>query len=119
MELTQIKFLLDENIPLKLKSTFTKKGLDCTSVRELGWSGFKDKEISKQIGGKKVVLITRDRDFTFIWQKQNLRIIYLAIEPAILNTIQPRVQELLNNWKYDPSFPFLLILQKDAMRFWQ
>jgi predicted nuclease of predicted toxin-antitoxin system len=119
MDLTRIKFLLDENVPVKMKQSFTDRGLSCTTIQDQGWSGASDKEIITRIEGKDTILITRDKDFTFLWQKIKLRIVYIAIEPAIFETIQPKMEELLDKWQYDSSHPFLIVVQKNAVRYWQ
>ncbi|OLS12426.1 MAG: hypothetical protein RBG13Loki_3962 [Promethearchaeota archaeon CR_4] len=36
MDRTQIKFLLDENIPAKIKRSFTVRGLKCQMIQDLG-----------------------------------------------------------------------------------
>ena len=114
-----IKFLLDENVPIKLKQTIINIGFNCNTIQEKGWSGFKDKDISIEIQNLDVIFITRDKDFKFLWQKYNLKVIYLAIEPAIFEFIQPRVENLVSNWDYHMTHPFLIILQKKSIRIWQ
>ena len=119
MDLKQAKFLLDENVPLKLKYIFLDRGISCVTVKEKGWLGTKNGILSNKIKQNNLILVTRDKDFTFLWKKYGLQVIYLAIEPAILDFIQPRLIDLLKDWNYALSKPFLLILQKDSIRFWQ
>ena len=114
-----IKFLLDENVPIKLKQTITNIGFNCNTIQEKGWSGYKDKDISMEIQNLDVIFITRDKDFKFLWKKYNLNVVYLAIEPAIFDFINPRVKDLVSNWDYHMSQPFLIILQKNSIRIWQ
>jgi predicted nuclease of predicted toxin-antitoxin system len=114
-----IKFLLDENIPVKVKQLFKKFGHECQTIQERGWSGYKDSEISTRIQNQKLVFITRDKDFSFLWKKYKLKVIFLAIEPAVLSNLVPKIEELLSNWKYDTSQPFLLKIQNDSLRFWK
>jgi predicted nuclease of predicted toxin-antitoxin system len=119
MVLKKAKFLLDENVPLQLKKVFDDQGYFCTTVPAEGWSGIKNGELSKTVKNNNFLLVTRDKDFTFLWKKHKIQVIYLAIEPAIIDFIQPRLIDLIIKWNYDLSRPFLLILQKDAIRFWQ
>lgn len=119
MELTQTKFLLDENVPIKLKRTFFELGVKCQTIKDLGWCGLKDKEIAARITHSDYILITRDKDFTFIWQQKLLKVIFLAIHPVVLEMIEPRIKDLIKNWNYDSSRSFLLIVQNDSIRYWQ
>ncbi len=61
--------------------------------------------------------MTRDKDFHFLWEKYNLRVIHLMIEPATLKSIYPVVEKFLAEWKFDKTSPFLIIVQKDNIRF--
>jgi len=119
MVLTKVKFLLDENVPVKLKHVFIDHGIHCVTVKEEGWLGIKNGELSKKIRQNNLVLITRDKDFISLWKIYKIQVIYLAIEPAIFEFIQPRLIDLIDNWNYNISKPFLLMLQKDTIRFWQ
>jgi predicted nuclease of predicted toxin-antitoxin system len=119
MGLKKVKFLLDENIPIKLKQVFIDRGIQCTTIKDEGWLGIKNGELSNKLLQGNIILVTRDKDFTFFWKKHKIQVIYLTIEPANLKSIQPSVIELLTDWKYDLSRPFLLIVQIDMIRFWQ
>lgn len=119
MVLKKVKFLLDENVPIKLKRVFIDRGIHCVTIKEKGWLGVKNSKLSEQVKQNNLIIITRDKDFMFLWKKFKIQVIYLAIEPAILDFIQPRIIDLLDDWKYDLSKHFLLILQKDTIRFWQ
>ena len=119
MELANGRFLLDENIPTKLKRCFPERGLDCSTVKDVGLNGRDDRDISTKIHEQNLILVTRDKHFTFFWKKRSLKVIYIAIEPAILETIEPRVADLLDTWTYQIENPFLIILQVDTVRIWQ
>lgn len=119
MVLKKVKFLLDENVPVKLKRVFFDRGIHCVTIKEEGWLGIKNSELSKKVKQNNLILVTHDKDFTFLWKKHKLQVIYLAIEPAIFDYIEPRLINLLDDWNYDLSKYFLLMLQKDTIRFWQ
>ncbi len=119
MALKKVKFLLDENVPLKLRKTFTNREIQCLTIKEMGWLGIKNSELASKVQKDKFILGSRDKDFTFLWKKFKIQVIYLLIEPATLKFIQPRISELLDNWEFDLSKPSLLILQQDIMRYWQ
>ena len=113
-----IKFLLDENVPFKILKSIKELGFECSTIQELGWNGFKDKEIAKNIQDENLIFITRDKDFTFIWKKYGLRVVYIAIEPAILESIKPQLENLIKNWNYNVNNPFLIMLQNNQIRYW-
>ena len=119
MVLKKVKFLLDENVPVKLKDVFIDRGIQCVTIKDMGWLGIKNGELSKKVKQEHLILVTRDKDFTFLWKNFKIQVVYLAIEPAILDFIQPRLIDMLDDWKYELSKHFLLMLQKDSIRFWQ
>ena len=116
MNLEKLQFLIDENVPVGILKIFKKFNLDCVSIQNLGWSGYKDTEIAQKIANTSRILITRDKDFHFLWERYKLRVVHLMIEPAVLKYITPAVKDLLKHWQYDPSYPFLLIVQNDMIR---
>ncbi len=80
--------------------------------------GFRENEIFKNIQNKKIIFITRDKDFTFIWKPYALRVMYIAIEPSILEYIKPRLEILIKNWEYNIDKPILIMLQTNQIRYW-
>jgi predicted nuclease of predicted toxin-antitoxin system len=114
-----IKFLLDENVPYTILKSIKELGFECSTIQELGWNGFKDKEIAKNLQDKKLIFITRDKDFTFIWKKYGLRVHYIAIKPAIFESIRPKLESMIKNWKYNVNNPFLIMLQNNQIRYWE
>lgn len=97
MDLTEAKFLLDENVPRKLKEVFKSKGLECPTVQELGWREIKNGELSVKVKRNDFILVTRDKDFVFLWKKYKLKVIYFAVKPATLQFLHPRLNDTLNN----------------------
>ena len=89
---------------------FNEKSISCTSIQKLGWNGYNDTAIAQKLSDTTQILITRDKDFQFLWGTYNLRIIHLMIEPATLKYIYPVVKNLLEQWNFVPSSPFLIIV---------
>ncbi|MHA1356321.1 MAG: DUF5615 family PIN-like protein [Candidatus Heimdallarchaeota archaeon] len=118
MALKEAKFLLDENIPIKLKGIFSSLNLTCVTVRDMKLFGVRNGKLSEKVKKESYILVTRDKDFTFLWKKYQIQVIHIAIEPPLLSSFILPVENLLSNWDYDLSKPFLLILQKDDIRFW-
>ena len=118
MDLTEVQFLLDENISFRLLPLFKKYHLNFTTLQNLGWSGIKNGELAKKVKDNNYILITRDKDFTFLWKKYSLRVIYLAIKPPIILDLTNELETLFNNWAMDTTNPFLIIIQKGFVRLW-
>jgi predicted nuclease of predicted toxin-antitoxin system len=116
MNLTGLEFVFDENIPIGLSKIFQRLEIKWKSVQNLGWSGIEDKAIAEKLANSRKILITRDKDFQFLWEKYNLRVIHLMIEPATLKYISPIVDELFIQWDFDPSSPSLIIVQNESIR---
>lgn len=71
MDLTEAKFLLDENVPRRLKAIFKSKKLECWTVQELGWREIKNGLLSVRLKRNDFVLVTRDKDFVLALLKAN------------------------------------------------
>lgn len=116
MVLKKAKFLLDENIPIKLKQLFTSLELSCATVRDLKWFGIRNGDLALNVKKGSYILVTRDRDFAFLWEKFSIQVIYLAIEPPLISSFIQPLENLLHNWNYNLSTPFLITLTKDSIR---
>jgi len=64
-----MKLLLDECVPRKIKFLFAAEGISCETVREAGWSGKENGELSSLAQQQYQVLVTIDRN---IRHQQNL-----------------------------------------------
>jgi predicted nuclease of predicted toxin-antitoxin system len=111
-----VKFLLDENLDVRLSKTLTTLGLTCFSLRDKSWTGVTNGKLSQLVKGNNLILITGDKDFIYLWEKYQIQVIYISIHPLILSIIEPSLINLVKSWDYDLSKPFLLILQKDSIR---
>ena len=58
-----MRFLLDENFPLRLHSRLQAEGIDCDHVIALGLRGIRDAEIVQRLAERDLVLLTQDREF--------------------------------------------------------
>ena len=116
MALKEAVFLLDENLDIKLAKILSDFGLSCSTLKDKRQTGIRNGELSQFVKKNNYVLITGDRDFTYLWSKYDIRVIYISIHPKTLSFIHPRLVELFQSWNYDLSKSFLLILQKDTIR---
>jgi predicted nuclease of predicted toxin-antitoxin system len=119
MDLTKVQFLLDENISYRLLPLFKKYHLNFSTLQKFGWSGVKNGELAKKVKQHNYILVTRDKDFTFLWKKYGIRVIYLAIKPPIITDLTNELESLFNHWVTDVTNPFLIIVQKGFVRLWK
>jgi len=98
--------------------TFKKRGLDARTVQEVGWSGIKNGDLSQKVFTDNFVLVTRDKDFTFLWKKYQIKVVYLAVEPATLQYLQPELENWLDKWNYNINKPFMIMIQRTSVRYW-
>ena len=62
-----MKFLLDENVPVQLKSLIEKAGHQASDVHQWGLNGKDDKSVIETCQKENYVLITNDTDFENIY----------------------------------------------------
>ena len=118
MVLNQAKFLLDENVPNQLVSIFKGHPSKIATVQQLGWSGTKNSDLAKKMNENNYILITRDKDFTFLWRKHKLKVIYIAIAPMLIEEMEEAMSQLIKDWSFDLSKPFLVVVQEETVRYW-
>lgn len=116
--LEKVQFLLDENVSHRLNLLFNRFNIKFSTVQAHGWSGYKNSELAQQVKQNNYILLTRDRDFIFLWNKYQIKVIYLNIHPPVLDDLIIGLENLFNNWIYDLDKPFLIIVQKDSIRSW-
>ncbi|NHK32721.1 MAG: hypothetical protein FK730_15330 [Asgard group archaeon] len=91
------KFQLDENLDVKLAKSLTTLGLSCSTLRSKGWTGIRNSDLSHKVKQNDLVLITADKDFTFLWDKYKIKVIYVSIHPKILSVIEPKLVSLFKS----------------------
>ena|SRR3989338_4062378 len=103
-----MKFLIDEDIPLKLLKTLLTLGHDC--VRATPASS--DLEVVERAEKEERILITLDKDFTniTIYPPTKFNIVRIQIHPPYADTIIEAFQKLLNSVPAK-DFQGLIILQ--------
>lgn len=63
MELTEFRFITDENIQTKVVDNLTTLGLDIFDIKQIGLQGISDHEILDLAVRENRVIITQDSDF--------------------------------------------------------
>lgn len=105
-----IKFLIDEDVPLKLMKFMASKGFDVTRVP----TGSTDTQVAALSRKEERVLVTLDKDFTntAIYPPSEHNIIRIQIHPPYAQEIISAVEKLLASKDYVKYFKGLVILQK-------
>ncbi|MHA1356323.1 MAG: DUF5615 family PIN-like protein [Candidatus Heimdallarchaeota archaeon] len=106
----KVKFLLDENLDIKLAKILITLGLSCDTLRDNGWIGITNGELSQKVKLNKYVLITADKDFTFLWEKYEIQVIHVSIHPLVFSAIEPNLIRLFESWNYKFN-PFIRIME--------
>ena len=112
-----MKFIADENIPLKVVKRLREEGLDITSIIEIK-VGMKDEEIAKLSEREKVVIITFDKDFGEIIFKKLIKpygVILLRISPKSVDYISNFLKWLLIESKIEFERK-LVVVREDKIR---
>lgn len=115
----RIEIIFDENVPYELFSLFEKYEYDITSVQRLGLKGIRNGDLSKFVNERKSILLTRDKDFQFLWDKYDLNVIYLSIHPPIVPFLRKPLEKLLKNHLLDLSKPWIYVVQSDVIKKWE
>jgi len=92
-----MKFIADENIPLKVVKRLKDMGVNITSITEIQ-IGMDDEEIAKLSQREEAILITFDKDFGEIIFRKSVKphgLILLRISPKSVNYISDYLKWLL------------------------
>jgi len=112
-----MKFLADENIPLKVVKRLREDGLDIISVADIQ-IGMDDEEIAKLSEKEKAILITFDKDFGEIIFRKLIKpygLILLRIPPKSVDYIYNFLKWLLIESKIEFEDK-LVVVREDKIR---
>ena len=112
-----MKFLADENIPLKVVKRLRDDGLDVTSVMEIR-VGMNDEDIAKLSEKEKAIIITFDKDFGEIIFRRSIKpygLILLRIPPKSVGYIYSFLKWLLIESKIEFEKK-LIVVREDKIR---
>ena len=91
-----VRFLLDENVPLRLKDTLVAKGFEVNLVVEILGAGTVNHKIVEQAMRSNDIILTFDEDFRRLRPEVNRlpKVVYFRLHPR-----DPREAErLLSKW---------------------
>ena len=111
MNLSQFKYLTDENIPPRAVSWLKSKGLDVFDIKSEGLGGTPDEDILPIAEANQRVIITQDSDLgTILFRAglQNAGVIFLR--PGHVSSEQLiQSLEILFSADIDARIPFILV----------
>lgn len=112
-----MRFIADENIPLKVIEKLKKEGIDIKSVAEIS-IGLKDEEIINISKKENAIVITFDKDFGEIIFRKSIKphgIILLRIRPKSVEYIFKFLRWILieSKIKFDKKF---IVIKEDKIR---
>ena len=94
-------FLIDENLPVSLRNAIGLAGFTAHRLSDLGLKGAKDGVVAEYASDKKLILVTLDKDFGYIYHKLykgGLTVILLRVKPPtpgeLVRTMNKLIQEL-------------------------
>ncbi|MHA2504215.1 MAG: DUF5615 family PIN-like protein [Candidatus Kariarchaeaceae archaeon] len=109
------KFLIDENVDIRVAKIFQEQGIEVLTIRDLEMLGLTDNPIVQYLQENDPVLVTHDKGFGYRWRIENLRVLLLSIHPTVLSYILPRLNDLLlSSDKPLPDF-FLIELSRESI----
>jgi len=114
---SKLYLLADENIPLELIDTLSKEGFDIKRVK----LGSKDKQIFELAKSENRVLLTFDKHFlnkAKFPPKESLGIIFLKINPPLIDSILYSLRKLFKYIKSDEFKGKLFILSTSGFKIW-
>ena len=106
-----MRFLIDEDVPVKILSLLKKLGHDARRITP----GLKNGAVMRLATTEERVLITRDSDFTDAFRYPPSRcpgIIHLDIHPPYWEDIAPALEALLRSLPADKMAGRLIVLGK-------
>ena len=112
-----MKFLADENIPLKVVKRLREDGLDITSIAEIQ-IGMNDEDIAKLSEKEKEILIPFDKDSGEIIFRKSIKpygLILLRIPPRSVDYIYNFLKWLLTESKIEFEGK-LVVVREDKIR---
>jgi predicted nuclease of predicted toxin-antitoxin system len=106
-----VKFLVDEDVPVKLLKMLVAAGHDAVRVP----ASTKDRDIARQAASQVRILVTLDKDFTnrLLYPPLTSNIIYIRIHPPFADDLIAAMQQLLKEIP-EPVLKGLIVLQRDG-----
>jgi len=113
------RILVDENVPIGVMEWLKKRGLNVIRVSEAGLAGAKDENIAKYAIKNKMIILTLDTDFAYIYHnvfRSSLTVMVVRVKPPTPINIVKALDKTLKKLKLDELQEKLVIITKRKMR---
>ncbi len=109
-----MRFLIDEDVPVKLLKTLSKLGHDVIRVEP----STKDPDVAKLAREEKRILITLDKDFknTVLYSPKEFNIVYIQIHPPYADRLIEAFQKLLDQTNSEAFTGLIILGEKGHLR---
>jgi len=111
--------LVDENVPITVMEWLKKRGLNVIRVSEVGLAGEKDQNIAQYAVKNKIIILTLDTDFAYIYHnifRRSLTVIVVRVKPPTPVNIVKALDKTLKKVKLNELQEKLVIITKKKMR---
>ena len=113
------QILVDENVPMSVMEWLKKRGLNVIRVSEAGLIGAKDENIAKYAAKNKMIILTLDTDFAYIYHNifpGSLTVIVVRVKPPTPINIIEALNKTLKKIKLDELQKKLAVITKRKIR---
>lgn len=115
--MSQLTFLLDENISHKTLGRLRRTGIKVESVKTLERLGASNGDLLKLSTGENWIFITHDTDFLNLTSKPNRGIVVVKIHPAIDEVAGEILEKFLNSTNPEIFKNNIIILEEKGWHF--
>jgi len=113
------QILVDENVPMSVMEWLEKRGLNVIRVSKVGLIGAKDENIAKYAIKNKMIILTLDTDFAYIYHnilRGSLTVIVVRVKPPNPINIIEALNKTLKKIKLDELQKKLTVITKRKIR---
>ncbi len=113
------QILIDENVPISVMEWLKKRGLNVKRLSEAGLIGAKDEKIAKYAVKNKMIVLTLDTDFAYIYHsifRGLLTVIVVRVKPPTPINIIEALNITLKKIKLDELQKKLAVITKRRIR---
>jgi len=117
--LTKPTFLIDENLPTSLRDTIRLAGFTAYRLSDVGLKGAKDSAVAKYASDNKLILVTLDKDFGYIYYKlykRRLTVILLRVKPPTPIELSDTMNKLIQELDLSKHIGKLIIVTRKRIR---
>ncbi len=112
-------FLIDENLPVLLRDAIRLAGFTAYRPSDIGLKGAKDSVVAEYALDKKLILVTLDKDFGYVYHKLykgRLTVILLRVKPPTPVELTKTINKLILELDLSKYIGKLIIVTRKRIR---